>query len=227
MLPPFICSQKIIVGRYINPPMSEEPIQKILRSRNNDFIKTYSEGNIRYIVYNRPQKANAFTLDMYIKASDAIRSADRDASVKFIVIYGEGNSFSSGNDITNFTDPDFAHFTPSEMAPYMAKTILEEFTRNIISCIKPIMAIVHGHCTGVGFTQLGLFDRIYAAEGSKFRAPLVMLAQGPEMCSSYTFPKMLGTPLANEILIEGKQIGSDELEKHKFAIKVKNVAEGK
>lgn len=61
----------------------------------------------------------------------------------------------------------------------MAKIILEDFAKAIISSTKPIFAVVQGMATGSAFTQLGLYDRVYAAEGTVFRAPLVKLAQGP------------------------------------------------
>lgn len=73
-----------------------------------------TEGSTRYIIYNRPGKGNAFTVDMFYNATKAINEASKDLHIKFIVIYGRGNSFSTGNDLTNFIDPDFAEeFTPS------------------------------------------------------------------------------------------------------------------
>ena len=74
----------------------------------------------------------------------------------------------------------------------------------MIDCTKPIFGVVSGYATGAGFTQLGLFDRVYAVDGSRFRAPFVKLSQGPEMASSYTFPRFFGKELAIEILIDGK-----------------------
>lgn len=108
----------------------------------------------------------------------------------------------------------------------MAKIILEDFGRAVINSMKPIFAIVQGMATGVGFTQLGLYDRVYGVEGAVFRAPLVKLAQGPEMCSSYTFPKYLGLPMTNDILIEGKTITVDQLAHKKVLMKVKSVEDG-
>ena len=57
--------------------------------------------------------------------------------------------------------------------------MLEHFALSMIACTKPIFGIVHGYAIGAGFTQLGLFDRVYAVDGAKFRAPFVKLAQGP------------------------------------------------
>lgn len=78
----------------------------------------------------------------------------------------------------------------------MAKSVLEELIKCIVICDKPIFAIAQGMCTGFGFTQLALFDKVFAVDGAIFKAPLVKLAQGPEVCSSYTFPKYFGSSMA-------------------------------
>lgn len=74
----------------------------------------------------------------------------------------------------------------------MAHVVLKEFTDGFLKCTKPIIACVKGASVGVGFTLLGLCDYVYATKSAKFSAPLVKLAQGPEMCSSYTFEKIFG-----------------------------------
>jgi enoyl-CoA hydratase/carnithine racemase len=65
------------------------------------------------------------------------------------------------------------------MARWMAKSLLQELIKSIITCTKPIFAIIQGRCTGFGFTQLALFDKVFAVDGARFRAPLVKLGQGP------------------------------------------------
>jgi enoyl-CoA hydratase/carnithine racemase len=89
-----------------------QAMEAIIKKRKNNFIKVHKEGHIQYIIYNRPEKSNAFTVDMFYNATNAIRSANQDGSIKFIVIYGEGRSFSTGNDLFNFADPDFDDFAP-------------------------------------------------------------------------------------------------------------------
>ena len=77
----------------------------------------------------------------------------------------------------------------------MAK-VTENMAKAFILSKKPIFGLVEGRAIGFGFTQLFLFDRVFATENCSFNAPLVKLAQGPEMCSSYILPKMLGKILA-------------------------------
>ena len=48
-------------------------------------------------------------------------------------------------------------------------------------------------------------------------APLVKIAQGPEMSSSYTFPKIFGQSLGEEIIIQGKWMKPKDLEKFGLA----------
>lgn len=73
---------------------------------------------------------------------------------------------------------------------------LETLAKSFLCSNKPIFGVVHGKCIGFAFTQLALFDKVFAAEGTMFMAPLVKIAQGPEMCSSYLFPKIFGQNLA-------------------------------
>lgn len=104
--------------------------------------------------------------------------------------------------------------------------MLEDYALAIVACNKPIYAVAHGYATGAGFTQLGLYDRVYVVDGGKFRAPLVKLAQGPEMGSSYTFPKYFGKNLAMDIFIDGKEMSAKELVDVGFAKPAKSVKDG-
>lgn len=59
-----------------------------------------------------------------------------------------------------------------------------------------------------------LYDRVFAVEGGEYTAPLVKLAQGPEMCSSFTFPKRFGQKLGEQLIMSGEKVDTAFLEKH-------------
>lgn len=98
----------------------------------------------------------------------------------------------------------------------MSATGLEKFTATIINCRKPIFALVEGKVIGFAFTQLALYDRVFAVDNAQFNAPLVQLAQGPEMCASYTFPRIFGKHLGEDLIIKGTKVNAKFLEKHQF-----------
>jgi enoyl-CoA hydratase/carnithine racemase len=59
-----------------------------------------------------------------------------------------------------------------------------------------------------------LYDKVFAVESKEYTAPLVKLAQGPEMCSSFTFPKRFGPKLGEHLIMSGEKVEAAFLEKH-------------
>jgi peroxisomal 3,2-trans-enoyl-CoA isomerase len=82
------------------------------------------------------------------------------------------------------------------------------FMRTFIRFPKPIIAAVNGPAIGVGCTMVPHCDIVYAAENASFLVPFSRIAVVPEFCSSVTFPQILGTSTANEMLLFGKQLGA-------------------
>jgi Delta3-Delta2-enoyl-CoA isomerase len=151
-------------------------------------------GNRLWITFNRPKRFNAFTFDMYDKLAKKIIEVNNDDRVKFIIFSGNGGNFSSGNDLNNFALGSTLKATVEEISQATAD-IIYDMTNALIHSEKPLFAITEGKVIGFSLTQLPLHDKVFAVEGSEYNAPLVKLAQGPELCSSYTFPKRFGQSL--------------------------------
>ena len=137
---------------------------------------------------------------------------------------GAGGNFSSGNDLNNFAREEAATMDAKLVSQTMAD-VLMVLTEAIMKSKKPIFALVEGRAVGFAFTQLALYDKVFATENSFFMAPLVKIAQGPEMASSYLFPKIFGQSLAEEIIIKGKPMTPQELEKYNFLSCHKNISD--
>ena len=101
------------------------------------------------------------------------------------------NVFSSGNDLTQkFEIPsDGSFYDP-------LKYMVEAFIR----FPKLLIGIINGPAIGIGATILALCDILYASEKAYFYTPFTNLALCAEGCSSVTFPRILGTSKANEML---------------------------
>lgn len=161
-----------------------------------------TEDDITTIKLNRPAKKNAITTEMYNEIIAALEQAANDNSV-ITVFTGAGDFYCSGNDLTNFTK------IPEGGVEEMAKRggdLLRKYVKAYIDFPKPLVAVVNGPAVGVSVTVMGLFDLVYATERATFHTPFSQLGQSAEGCSSYTFPKLMGTAKASEMLLFNKKL---------------------
>ncbi|XP_029003771.1 enoyl-CoA delta isomerase 2, mitochondrial isoform X2 [Betta splendens] len=161
-----------------------------------------TEDKITTIKLNRPAKKNAITTDMYTEITAALEQAAKDDSV-LTVFTGAGDFYCSGNDLNNFTK------IPEGGVEDLARRsgdLLRNYVNAYINFPKPLVAVVNGPAVGISVTVLGLFDLVYATEGATFHTPFSQLGQSPEGCSSYTFPRIMGTAKASEMLLFNKKL---------------------
>ncbi|XP_008940947.1 PREDICTED: enoyl-CoA delta isomerase 2, mitochondrial [Merops nubicus] len=165
-----------------------------------------TKNNITKIMFNRPDKKNAINHKMYREIIKALEEAGKNDST-IAVITGNGDYYSSGNDLNNFTN-----IQPGDMEK-MAKdgaVLLREFVDHFIDFPKPLFAVVNGPAIGICVTVLGLCDVVYASDRATFHTPFSQLGQSPEGCSSYLFPKIMGLAKANEMLLFNKKLTAAE-----------------
>jgi peroxisomal 3,2-trans-enoyl-CoA isomerase len=169
---------------------------------------------------NRPKKKNALLGEMYTEIIDALNAAAKDESVRVAVTTGTGDYYCSGNDLTNFTK---SPQTP-ESQDMAAKRFLK-FVEAFVNFPKPLVAVVNGPAVGVGVTLLPLYDFVYATERATFHTPFVQLAQSPEGCSSYLFPRIMGHGKACEMLLLNHKITAAEAYERNLVTRVFSDAE--
>ena len=127
------------------------------------------------------------------------------------MITGAGDSFSSGNDLGNFlTALSSNQFKSKEEMAEFGGQLLHGIVKAFIDFPKPLIAAVNGAAIGIMFTTLPLFDLVFATPTATFLAPFSRLGQAPEGCSTFTFPQLMGTARATEVLLMGKKINSEQ-----------------
>ena len=67
-----------------------------------EHIRIDKADNILTLTLARPDKKNALTNAMYGVLTDALHAAEADPAVRVIVIRGEGDMFTAGNDVGEF-----------------------------------------------------------------------------------------------------------------------------
>ena len=153
-----------------------------------------THGAVRTLTFDRPDKRNAFTTDMYVALTAALEDAQSDAAIRVVLLQGSGGSYTAGNDLH-----DFLEAPPSgEHSPVV------RFLYALVAFDKPLVAAVEGPAVGIGCTMLLHCDLVYAAEESRFQLPFVNLGLCPEAASSYLLPRVAGLQRASELLLLGE-----------------------
>ncbi|HJV88015.1 MAG TPA: enoyl-CoA hydratase [Noviherbaspirillum sp.] len=180
-----------------------------------DILTSKAKG-ILTIEFNRPEKKNAITTQMYQMMADAIADAESDKAVRVILIQGKPEVFTAGNDLEDFLKNSSAEVGDRPVAQFM---------RNLSSASKPVVAAVAGNAVGIGTTLLMHCDLVYAAENAKFAMPFTQLGLCPEFASSLLFPQMVGYPRAAEKLLLGEAFLAQEAYEMGMVSQVLPVAE--
>ncbi|WP_434384601.1 enoyl-CoA hydratase [Melittangium boletus] len=160
----------------------------------SDTLLTHLEAGVLTLTFNRPQKKNAFTGEMYDAATQALLDADANADVRVVVLAGAGGAFTAGNDLKDFLE----HPPTGESSPVF------RFLKALAHHTRPVVAGVDGVAVGIGTTLLLHCDYVAASERAAFSMPFINLGLSPEGASSVLLPRIAGTALAAELLMFGE-----------------------
>jgi enoyl-CoA hydratase/carnithine racemase len=158
----------------------------------------------RVIAFNRPDKKNALTQDMYRATTDAINSAQDNAAIRCLVLTGGVGVFTAGNDLEDFLKGGTA--SADKPRPSAALGFLHALAHNT----KPLVAAVDGIAIGVGTTMLFHCDYVVASSNARFSTPFIHLGLVPEGASSLLMPRAIGHQRAFSTLVMGRSLNADE-----------------
>jgi 2-(1,2-epoxy-1,2-dihydrophenyl)acetyl-CoA isomerase len=157
------------------------------------------------LTLNQPEKLNALSLSMREGLDRAIRLAERDASVRVVVLTGAGRGFCSGADVTSFS-PGTAEAGPGEnLRQRMNPLILR-----IRALEKPILAAINGVAAGAGLSLALACDLRYAAESARLVLSFARIGLVPDAGSMYFLPRLLGPAKSLELAWLGDPVGAQE-----------------
>lgn len=166
----------------------------------SSFIKTDLKNGVRTIRLNRPERKNAINGDMYKTITEILNEDATNDKVCVTIITGEGDFFSSGNEI-KVTKPE-------DM--FTGLILVENMISAFINYPKLLIVVVNGPSIGIGATMVSLCDVVYASDRATFDAPFVKLGLCAEGTSSFTFPFNMGRSKASEVLLLNHKLTAQE-----------------
>ena len=124
--------------------------------------------------------------------------AETDKAVRVIVLRGEGDMFTAGNDV--------AEFAMMATGAFKGERHVSRFLDAITRSTRPLVAAVQGRAVGIGTTMLLHCDFVVLAEDAQLSTPFVSLALVPEAASTLLMPLRIGYARAYEMFALGEAV---------------------
>jgi enoyl-CoA hydratase/carnithine racemase len=161
-------------------------------------VRVTTADRVTTVRFDRPEKKNAITLEMYVALRAALEGAAADPQVRAIVIAGSPGCFTAGNDLGDFVRANQGG-AGDLTAPF-------GFLHALATIDKPLVAAVHGVAIGIGTTLLLHCDLVFAAPSAMFKTPFVDLGLVPEAGSSLLLPALIGERRAAQMLLLNEKV---------------------
>ena len=172
-------------------------------------VRTDLTGGVMTLTLDRPEKLNAFTIEMMQELIDAFDVADADDAVRAVVVTGAGRAFCAGADISGGTK-GFVDVEKRKVGDGIVRDGGGLLTLRIFESLKPVIAAVNGAAVGVGATMQLPMDMRLASEDAKFGFVFGRRGIVPEACSSWFLPRVVGISKAMEWSTTGRIFDAQE-----------------
>lgn len=177
-------------------------------------IDTEQGDGVLTIKLDRP-KANAFDLPMVDKLLATLSAAEKDDTVRCLVLTGSGRFFSAGHDISGIQEA-------GENVPYRdhLERTYNQVVRKLRAIEKPIIGAINGPAAGAGLGIALATDIRWAAERASFSFGFTRIGLAADSGTSVFLPMILGLSMACEFAFDGRILTSEEAYRHGLVSRV-------
>ncbi len=162
------------------------------------------EAGVATLTWNRPERKNAWTVELQARYYALLEQCERDPEVRVIVVTGAGDSFCPGADTealqeyseTGDFNPDADAIPHSDVYPFDIR--------------KPMVAAINGRCAGFGLVQAMMCDVRIGAAGAKMSTAFSRRGLPALHGIAWLLPRLVGTSRATELLLSGRTFLAEE-----------------
>jgi enoyl-CoA hydratase/carnithine racemase len=162
------------------------------------------EDGVATMTFNRPEKLNALTFEVYADLRDLLAELPHRGEAKVLVITGSGRGFCSGGDVEEIIG-ELQKLEPAELLEFTRMT--GSVVKALRECPLPVIAAVNGVAAGAGSVIALAADFRLLAESASFAFLFTRVGlAGADMGSAYLLPRIVGLGRATELLILGDKL---------------------
>jgi enoyl-CoA hydratase/carnithine racemase len=169
----------------------------------NDTVLVEVEDRVATLTLNRPDKLNAYTVDMGIELFTAMAELDKRDDVRAMIVTGAGRAFCAGADLSSGGDT-FSGDRTWDRAADLERAV-SPLVRN-----TPVIAAINGPAVGIGATLPLQWDFRIAADTAKIGFVFTRRGIVPEAGSTWILPRLIGLERALDIMVTGRILTAAE-----------------
>ena len=178
-----------------------------------DALRIEDHGAVRHLVLCRPEEYNTITTALRDALDAALTDADRDRTVRVVLVRAEGPAFCAGFGLDWSTvSQATAEARPSRVWDTVADVQMIGTFGNTFAKLhtisKPTLAAVQGWCIAGGTDMILNADRIVAGESARFGYPPARVWGVPE--APWVWVARLGLERAKRYLFTGDELTAAE-----------------
>lgn len=165
------------------------------------------EDGVARISLNRPETLNSFHEAMHIEIHAALDQVGADASVRVLLLSGEGRGFCAGQDLS---DP---LVKPADPMPDLAP-VIERFYNPMLEKLSnlavPTICAVNGIAAGAGANIPLACDFVIAARSAKFIQAFCKIGLIPDSGGTWFLPRLVGMARAKQLAMLGEPLTAEQ-----------------
>lgn len=162
------------------------------------------DGHVAILTIRRPDKLNAFDLDMLRALADTCDAVEKSTAVRAIVLVGEGKAFSAGGDVKAWgamKANEFGH----DWVRYGHRVFARLATLRV-----PVVAALNGHALGGGLELAASADIRIAEEQAKIGLPETGLGMVPGWSGTQRLVARFGAQAVRRMVLGGEIFTAQE-----------------
>jgi 2-(1,2-epoxy-1,2-dihydrophenyl)acetyl-CoA isomerase len=167
-----------------------------------------TDAGVMTVTLNRPEKLNAFIGEMHGYLREAIAQAEKDESIRALLLTGAGRGFCAGQDLAerdmNNPNLDLGGGLEANYNP---------FIRRLRALPKPVVCAVNGIAAGAGANLALACDIVLAARSTSFLQAFARIALIPDCGGTYWLPRLAGTARAMGMAMLAERVSAEDAER--------------
>lgn len=173
-------------------------------SHRHLLVERTPDRHVVTVVLNRPEQMNAMNTAMGEDLVACFEALQRDPDARAVVFTGAGDrAFCAGGDLKERNEM-------TDEAWRAQHVIFEQAALRVLRCPVPVIAAVEGFALAGGCELAILSDFIVAGDTAVFGVPETTLGIFPGIGGTQLLPRILGAPLAKELIFTGRRMPAEE-----------------